>query len=378
MTARVRTRTASFMLPLIVGVFGVGTPRIASGALPQDHKHGANSKTAPPPKLEESSIPPSQLTPLDEGKLRQRALDLLHRAARDDIDTVCANAIEALVQIDPDNAVRHFHAALGSASPLIRFAACVAIGDVRNCDENDRIRRLLDDADPRVRLGAAYALYRCGDRSQGWALNSELSDSKDESQRSNAAWLIGKLGDTGAIKRLSLAESDKSMRVSTHAAAAMAALGDAGAVDRLIQYSQGDANTRVVALLCIMELGNPKTKEALLYRLNRPGNEEYLENRLICARALGKIGSKDGFVIAYESLREPKPANTDDKEQMSRIRQMAAMALGDIGDKRALPLLQGAAESNNEPRVQVAACYAICKIVASPIGASTPRTTPTP
>lgn len=361
------TRPASDGSPAAtVGMVQAG-PRTPTGANQKEPgaASGAGQETE---RSTEAAIPAAQLTPLQEGQLRQRALDFLHRAARSDIDTIAANAIEALVILDSDNATRHFHSALGSESAMLRFAACVALGDVGDCTDTDKVRRLLNDTDERVRLAAAYTLYRCGDRQQGWTLNRELSEGKDEGQRCNAAWLIGKLGDAAAIKRLREAEKDKSNRVAVHAASAMAMLGDKDAIDRLIQYAQGDASTRVVALLCMLELGDKRTRDALIYRMQRPGKEEYLENRLICARALGKIGEKAGFSLAYDALKNP-PSSSEDPNQAVRVRHMAAMALGEIGDRRALGLLEESAAAVNDPRVQVAACYAICRIVPSPVGA---------
>jgi len=45
-----------------------------------------------------------------------------------------------------------------------------------------------------------------------------------------------------------------------------------------------------------------------------------------------------------------------------KLRVNAALALGAIGDDRALPALQNLAQSDDE-RVQVAACYAILQVL---------------
>jgi HEAT repeat protein len=46
------------------------------------------------------------------------------------------------------------------------------------------------------------------------------------------------------------------------------------------------------------------------------------------------------------------------------VRTNAALLLGEIGDPRALPRLRDLAENSEDPRLQVAAAYAICRIVA--------------
>ncbi len=43
---------------------------------------------------------------------------------------------------------------------------------------------------------------------------------------------------------------------------------------------------------------------------------------------------------------------------------MAVHALAEIGDPAALPALRTVAVGRDDPRLQVAACYAICRIVA--------------
>jgi hypothetical protein len=42
---------------------------------------------------------------------------------------------------------------------------------------------------------------------------------------------------------------------------------------------------------------------------------------------------------------------------------MAIHALAEMGDLRSLPALRAIAASSEDPRLQVAACYAICRIL---------------
>src|SRR5262249_55200487 len=98
-----------------------------------------------------------------ERQLEGRALDLLVRASRSDADIVCANAMEALVHVARDSGKPSFAAAVDSDKPLVRYAGCISIGDCRDKSALGGLRRKLEDPDPRVRLGAAYALCRCGE-----------------------------------------------------------------------------------------------------------------------------------------------------------------------------------------------------------------------
>ncbi|MCG3126723.1 MAG: hypothetical protein CHACPFDD_01576 [Phycisphaerae bacterium] len=310
----------------------------------------------------------ARMSVLEQAQLRQRALDFIHRAARSEIDVVCCNAIEALVQLDPDGGARHFRAALGSPVPMVRFAGCVALGEIRDTGEVDRLRRLISDADPHVQLAAAYGTYRCGGRDAGWQLAGALRTHADENVRADAAYLIGKLGEPEAAEHLRLAATnDKSSKVRVLAIAAMARLGDREGIERLIQVAQGDATSRVVALQSIAELATERMCDALLFALSKDAKDEYLENRLIAARGLGKLNDKSGFDLAFWALTH-RHADPKDDEKDTRIRVLAAMALGDIADMRALAELEKAAAGQDDARVQLAASYAICRIVPAPMG----------
>lgn len=305
-----------------------------------------------------------RLHPGEQIELRRRAESLLLRAAQSSDPEVATNAIEALVQVAPRDGLSRFREALRSDVPMLRFAGCLACGEVRDRAAGEAIRRLLDDPNPRVRLGAAYAAYRLGDLNQAAILARTLSENPDEGLRADAAWLIGRLQEPAAAKRLRYALrekiNEKSSKVTVQTFAALAACGDDAALDRVIAFVQGDPISRLLALQCLSELGHERGREALTYVLRDP--EEYLEARLLAARGLGRLRSNLGFKLAMDSTRFTS-SDREDPEQTSRVRRLAAMALGDIGDPAALEALRNLAENATDPRIQVAASYAICRIV---------------
>ncbi len=323
---------------------------------------------------------PVSMPAADRMQLEVRARDLLLEAARSDIDIVSCNAIESLVQVAPREATNSIRQALRSPYPLVRFAACVAVGELADKGSYTVILRLIDDSEPRVRLGAAFAAYRLGERDFGRTLASAVIHEKDENLRSDAAYLIGRLRDPAALHYLRAAlehpDNQKTNRVRVHILTAMAMLGDKDAVNSLIAYTQGDAISRVISLQSLAELGSEAAREPLLYRLS--DSNDYLENRLIAARGLGKIGSPAGFQLALAAVqftsadavtmlggRGPAAAAAaaEDPNLIMRVRTLGALALGDIGEPRALDALRQLAETEGDERVQVAACYAICKII---------------
>ena len=320
-------------------------------------------------------VTPMRMPVLEQARLRQKALDFLHRAAGSDNAVVTSNAIEALVEIDPDGSVRHFRAALGrSEQAMVRFAGCVALGEIGDCSAIERIRKRLKDTNAQVRLGAAFALFRCGERRYGHVLRTALREHSEENIRAAAAMLMGRLGEPPAVRELRLAADDESTMVSMQAISSMALLGDDESIDRLIQYAQGETVMRILALSTMVELGDARTVEALRYRLRLQEPNEYLQHRLVAARALGRLGMSDGYDLAikalsFSPLNAPAEMTPQEvREEVTRVRSLAALALGAIGDELALGPLGEIARTANDSRLQIAACTAICHIVPDPMG----------
>lgn len=319
-------------------------------------------------------VTPMRMPVLEQARLRQKALGFLHRAAGSDNAVVTSNAIEALAEIDPDGSSRYFRAALISENPMIRFAGCVALGEIGDCSVIERIRKRLKDTHAQVRLGAAFALFRCGERQHGHVLRTALREHSEENIRAAAAMLMGRLGEPPAVRELQLAVDDESTMVSMQAISSMALLGDDESIDRLIQYAQGETVMRILALSTMVELADARTVEALRYRLRLQEPDEYLQHRLVAARALGRLGMSDGYELAIKALSfSPRNAPAEMtaqevREEVTRVRSLAALALGAIGDELALGPLAEIARTANDSRLQVAACTAICHIIPDPMG----------
>ncbi len=287
-------------------------------------------------------------------------MTLLERAAYSDEDIVRANAIEALVRLQARDRLEVYAAAADADSPLVRFAGLVALGELRAERYLSVVRKRTADSDERVRLAAAFAAARCGDASSTATLVRTLERGDNTNLRCDAALLIGKLGEKKAGKRLSFAaQRERSNIVLVHIYAAQAALGDARALDRLINYTQGDSVSRLVAMQSLYDLRALRARDALLYRFN--DEADHTETRLVAARALGAVGVRAGYDLALKSLDF-----TGEPNDQMRVRSLAALTLGAIGDPAALGVLQKLAESESDPRTQVAACLAIGQIVRRP------------
>lgn len=315
----------------------------------------------------ETPQPTGRVSPQEQLTLGNRAIDLLVRAAESELDDASCNAIEALAEVAPQAGRPVFRAAIESNSPLKRYAGYIALGDVRDKARLARIKRGVQDPNPQVRLGAAYAAVRCGADGYARVLIRALSDASEERVRANAATLLGRLGEPRAADWLRRAQhlpaNAQSSAVQLQINHALARLGDEDALQELIVASQGDMSTRMDALLMLARLGDPRARDALRYRLaNR--HEDYWAPRLIAARGLARLGENDGFEMALHLLdytdTKQDPRVPDDT---FAIRSMAIHALAEMGDPRALPKLRMIAAESTDPRLQVAASYAICRIL---------------
>jgi HEAT repeat protein len=159
--------------------------------------------------------------------------------------------------------------------------------------------------------------------------------------------------------------TDKDEGVCMQAWEALVRLGDQDAISRFIYQAYGGLGFKQpFALLALGEVQDSRIVPALRSRLK---HAPYLEAKLAAARSLGMHGHADGFDLAVRSLdwNSPNPSLPDDPpaNQIMRTRSMAALALGDIGDRRALGPLHVRMQSSGDPRVQLTAATAILTIL---------------
>lgn len=282
---------------------------------------------------------------------------------------VRAQGIEASADTLGAAALPAIRDALKDEEPGVRFAACMALGRLKDTESKGALRALLNDADPSVRVGVYFALERLGDVShrQEWA--DLLRRHGDSTVRRNAALALGTLGDAHVVQLLNrAASSDADEGVRIQACEGMAVLGDADAIDQLLRFSiAGQSFRQPFALLALRRVHDDRVVETLRSRLN---TAPYLESRLAAARSLGAQGYGYGFRLALDSLDWNAPLTDlpDDPpaNQLMRVRTMAALALGEIGDRRALKALTERMETPDDPRVQLAAATAILMILHVP------------
>lgn len=309
------------------------------------------------------STPKSNLT--DE-QLRQRALFCLKRGLEYEQNPVIrAQAVEALQEVDPES-VAWIREALRDPEPGVRFAACMALGMLRDKNARQLLLTRVEDEDPNVRVAAVFALHRLKDYRYTSQLADALLTHHDPTVRANAAIALGRLGEKPSIRLLRRTKKDKDDRVHMQGLEARARLGDEQAIKNLIIMTHGTAGApQAFAALALGRAGVKRAADALRTRLEEG---PHIETKLAAARALGMLGYPDGYELALKYLTWKKAGLTKPPEespeiQTMRVRSNAALALGAIGHPAALPHLHHLMENYPDPRVQLCAAKAIIEIL---------------
>ncbi len=215
-------------------------------------------------------------------------------------------------------------AALKDEDWAVREDAAVALGGLRDKRAVEPLIAVLRDADRAVREAAIAALTAIGEPAVE-PLGACLHDRNLTVQESAAA-ILASIGDARVADKLivSLASTDWVVRM--HATRALARIGDARAIPSLLPLLQDKVKAvREETSGALARLGPaaiPMLVEALAH-------QEWLV-RLHAVEALGKTKSPDAVDPLLRLL-------FNDRD--SSLREDAVLALGDIGDARAVEFL---------------------------------------
>ncbi len=262
-------------------------------------------------------------------------------------EMIRAHAIEAAKDALGTAGRQVYLNAIKDRSSLVRFAAVMAIGDVRLAEAQPLLVPLLTDADPSVQVAAIYALHRTGETKFSVGLEKSLG-SPEKWTRSNACLALGRLGEKSAIKILRPALKDREVEVRLQAAEALWRLGDEEGLGFLAAASiSGNPGYQMVGILALAGPRDPRVIEHVRAGLT----SNYQEVVLVTARALGMLGSDEAYDKALAAT-----TSTD-----TRQRSLAALALGAIGKRQSAESL-GVMLKDIDPDVRVAASLAILQL----------------
>ena len=289
------------------------------------------------------------------GNLEAQAMRIIQQGLTDGNPQVRASAIEIAAATKRGEFVPAIRRLLADEFVPVRFAAAVAIGDVRYTAARNDVAQLLKDGDENVRIAASYAISRMDAVVSSKQLQAAIK-SNDQRVRANAAFLLGKTGDKGALPLLYEALNDEASddRVRLNSVEAIAWLGDERIYQKLwAMLISAYADDRVFGVEAMGALGTVQGRDAILTMLK----DDLAEVRLVAAEQLGRLGDRAGESVVLAALERDAAAATD-AEGRARIQTLAASAIGQIQTsalKKFLPELL----KNDSRIVRLAAAKAV-------------------
>jgi HEAT repeat protein len=200
-----------------------------------------------------------------------------------------------------------------------------------------RLLALLHSSDPALRQTAALSLGKIAPAEAATGLMEALHDS-DPLVRQYSAWALGHLGDhappTVLAPLLSLL-NDPDLAVADTAAEAIGQIGaGTDTVSQLLTLvREGRTHSRRAAALALESLESPLSYDALLRALG----DEDADVRQRAIAALGEVGDRRAVPALMDRLAHDPTAS---------VRTEAAYRLGLLGDVRALSILKSAREED--------------------------------
>ena len=239
------------------------------------------------------------------------------------------NATAELLKRGPE-AVRHLLVVLADENPRVRAEAALMLGRIKDRTAGVPIVKLLTDPEPIVRAAAAEALQHVADDAALAALVRLLEEPEP---RDTAAAVLGRLKDPGALEPLVAMLKSQDPTARRMAAEALEQLADPRSADAWIE-TMGDPDLRIIASRSLKHIGELRERiEGILNGLRDLEDTVALEEARV------------GVVMNLMALG--RPAVSDLREALEdghwMVREVAAQALGLIGDMRAVePLLRKA------------------------------------
>lgn len=281
-------------------------------------------------RAESANAAPARFTsPVMTAMLRTKAIDELTESAFDSEPLLRANAIEGL-QEAPEVVEPIARAGLHDSNLGVRFVAAMVIGKLKLRDSVVFVEPLLNDSSTVVRAAAIFALRENGQNANPTLLATML-ESRDTTERAQAALILGLLGDPSAIGMLRSAARRSSPLTSMiedriarlQIAEALVKLGDVEAIETiraaLYPSRPEDLEATALAVQIIGNVNDRRSIDQLVYLTAREGQDKLpAEVRLGAAMSLAKLGNRRGGFIAEEYWQDANPA----------IRAQAAFVFG--------------------------------------------------
>lgn len=270
-----------------------------------------------------------------------RAGDVALKALSDGRARVRVQAVATLACLGDRRAVKPLCELLEKdPEQVVQFAAAKALGRLGDEQAVDALIAAMKHPKYQVRQAAITSLGVIGVEKARKPLRKALK-SPDKRVRASAIGMLGEIGDKQSYKALLAALGEKDLVVLNAAVFAMKIMGDEKAIEPL---------TRVLGA----RLRNqPFTTERRLDRgIRYIGHYYGWSPRSGASRALARIGGQKAADALMTALRDPK----DD------VVRNAAIALGEMGDRRAVKPLTEIMLQHISVRAKSGAVIGLCKL----------------
>jgi len=264
-----------------------------------------------------------------------------------------ANAVEVVAETGSEEMINDVVALLNDPDITVRFAAAIAMGDMKYTDSREKLEKMTKDSDLNVATASSYALYQMGETKYLKTVE-DYASSNDQTVKANAVMLLGKAKDKHALPILYQLKNDADSTdlVAFGATEAIARIGDERIYKKVwTMLINVQADVRYMGIQSMASLGGSKGTNAILSMLD----DEITEIRLYAAERLGWLGDKSGQSVVLEYFTNPEPT---DKLVIDRCNVLAALAIGQIGTEPLtahLPKLL----KNDSPFVKLAAAKSV-------------------
>ena len=163
-----------------------------------------------------------------------QAHEIIQNALNDTNPVARVNAIEVIATTGQFQFMPNVQRLLQDEITPVRFAAALAVGDMRYSQAKNSLIPLLKDTDVNVIIAASYAMGRLGSTEYFQVVRKAITNN-DQTVRANAAFLLGKTGDKSVMDLLKSAQEDKSSddKVRFQVLEARARLGDEEVLQKL-------------------------------------------------------------------------------------------------------------------------------------------------
>ncbi len=322
---------------------------------------GCQASPANPPKTTVSPATQAIITP----QVRETALEIIRKGLRDRNGYIRNACIEVVVTTHREEMMPLVTPLLRDPLVPVRFSAALAVGEMPYRPGRAAMESLLGDVNPNVRLAAAYSLVKLG-KPQYLDLILQGAKNSDQTVRSNAAMLIGKLGDKANLPVLHqiLQDMESSDKARLAAVESMALLKDPTAYKNrlwplLISKHPDD---RIIGIRGMAAMGTAESRDAIVTMLD----DDLVEVRLCAAEQLARIGDKSGQSEVLKYLTHQPAAEIE----IGIADTFATLAIGRIGTPELAAHLPKRLQSSR-PLQQIYAAQAVLMLSATnPPGSS--------